>query len=88
VSCGPMVGNRSSSFVMEPPSLWSDARNLVIETFCTAVQTLRRMRWAGHVVRIGDMRNVYKILFGKPEAKRPLGKLTRRCEDNIRVDLT
>jgi hypothetical protein len=47
----------------------------------------RRMRWAGHVARMGEERNVYKILVGKPEGKRPLGRPRRRWEDGIRTDL-
>jgi hypothetical protein len=47
----------------------------------------RRMRWMGHVVCIGEIRNAYSILVGKPEGKRPLGRLTRSREDNIRMDL-
>jgi hypothetical protein len=47
----------------------------------------RRMRWAGHVARMGEERNVYKVLVGKREGKRPLGKLRRRWEDGIRMDL-
>jgi hypothetical protein len=47
----------------------------------------RRMRWAGHVARTGEMRGVYRVLMGKPEEKRPLGKLRRRWEDNINMDL-
>jgi hypothetical protein len=43
----------------------------------------RRMRWAGHVARMGQGRGVYRILVGKPEGKRPLGRPGRRCEDNI-----
>jgi hypothetical protein len=43
----------------------------------------RRMRWVGHVARMGEMRNVYKILVGKPEGKRPLRRSRRRWEDNI-----
>jgi len=45
------------------------------------------MRWVEHVVRMGQMKNVYKILVGKAEAKRQLGMLRRRGEDNIRMDL-
>jgi hypothetical protein len=48
----------------------------------------RRMRWAGHVARMGEERNVYKVLVGKPEGKRPLGRPRRRWEDGIRMDLT
>jgi hypothetical protein len=47
----------------------------------------RRMRWAGHVARIGEERKVYKVLVVKPEGKRPLGRPRRRWEDGIRMDL-
>jgi hypothetical protein len=47
----------------------------------------RRMRWAGHVAWMGDGRGVYRVLAGKPEGKRPLERLRRRWEDNIRMDL-
>jgi hypothetical protein len=47
----------------------------------------RRMRWAGHVARVGEERNVYKVLVGKPEGKRPLGRPRRRWENGIRIDL-
>jgi hypothetical protein len=47
----------------------------------------RRMRWAGHVACMGEERKVYKVLVGKPEGKRPLGKPRRRWEDGIRMDL-
>ena len=47
----------------------------------------RRMRWAGHVARMGERRGVYRILVGKPEGKRPLGRPRRRWEDNIKMDL-
>jgi hypothetical protein len=45
-----------------------------------------RMRWGGHVARLGEKRNAYRILVGKPEGKRPLGRPRRRCEDNIKMD--
>jgi hypothetical protein len=47
----------------------------------------RRMRWAGHVARMGEKRNVYRLLMGKPEGRRPLGSLRPRWMDNIRKDL-
>ena len=47
----------------------------------------RRMRWAGHVARMGEERVVYRVLVGKPEGKRPLGRHRRRCVYNIRMDL-
>jgi len=48
----------------------------------------RRLRWTGHVARMGEGRSVYRVLIGKPECKRPLGKPRRRREDNIKMDLT
>jgi len=45
------------------------------------------MRWAGHIARIGERRDVYRVLEGKPEGKRPLGKPRRRWKDNIKMDL-
>jgi len=47
----------------------------------------RRMRWAGHVARMGEEREVYRVLVGKPEGRRPLGRPRRRWADNIRTDL-
>jgi len=47
----------------------------------------RRMRWAGHVARMAEGRGVYRVLVGKPEGKRPLGRPRRRWEDNIEMDL-
>jgi hypothetical protein len=47
----------------------------------------RRMRWAGHVARTGEKRNAYRLLVGKPEGKRPLGRSRCRWVDNIRMDL-
>ena len=46
-----------------------------------------RMRWAGHVARMGERRGIYKVLVGKPEGKRPLGRARRRSENNIKMDL-
>jgi len=46
-----------------------------------------RRRWAGHVARMGERRGVYRVLVGKPEGKRPLGRPRRRWEDNIKMDL-
>jgi hypothetical protein len=47
----------------------------------------RRMRWAGHVARVGEERKMYKVSVGNSEGKRPVGRLRRRWEDGIRVDL-
>jgi hypothetical protein len=47
----------------------------------------RRMRWVGHVARMGEKRNMYRLLVGKPEGKRPLGRPRRGWIDNIKMDL-
>jgi hypothetical protein len=47
----------------------------------------RRMRWAGHVARVGEEKKIYNVLMGKPEGKRPRGRPKRRWEDGIRIDL-
>jgi hypothetical protein len=47
----------------------------------------RRMRWTGHVARMGEKMNAYRILVGNPEGKRPLGRPRRRWVDNIKRDL-
>jgi hypothetical protein len=47
----------------------------------------RRMRWAGHVARMGEERGAYRVLVGRPEGKRPLGRPRHRWEGNIKMDL-
>jgi hypothetical protein len=47
----------------------------------------RRMRWTGHVARMGEKRNAYRILVGKPEGKKPLGRQKRKWVDSIKMDL-
>jgi hypothetical protein len=47
----------------------------------------RRMRWAGHVARMGEGRGAYRVLVGRPKDKRPLGRPRCRWEDNIKMDL-
>ena len=56
---------------------------------CNIIRNLksRRLRWAGHVTRMEKFRNAYRVLVGKPESKRPLGRLRRKWEDNINMDL-
>ena len=45
------------------------------------------MRWTGHLARMGERRGVYRVLVGKPEGRRPLGRPRRRWEGNIKMDL-
>jgi len=47
----------------------------------------RRMKWAGHVASMGESRGVYRVLLGKPEGKRPLGRPRHRWENNIKMEL-
>ena len=47
----------------------------------------RRMRWARHVARMGEEKGAYRVMVGKPEGKRPLGKPRHRWADNIRMDI-
>ena len=65
----------------------AELNNLYSSSNIVRVIKSRRMRWAGHVARMGDGRVVYRVLVGKPEGRRPLGRPRRRWEDNIRMDL-
>jgi hypothetical protein len=47
----------------------------------------RRIRWVGHVVRMGEGRGIYRVLVGRPEGKRPVGRPRHSWEDNIKMDL-
>jgi hypothetical protein len=61
----------------------------MIYTSCHVIRFIkgRRMRWAGHTAHMGQKRTVCKILVGKPEGKRSLGRLWHRREDNIKTGL-
>jgi hypothetical protein len=50
--------------------------------------TSRRINWAGNIVRMGEMRNAFKVLVGKPERKRRIGTYRRMWKDNIKMELT
>jgi len=65
----------------------SSVGNFLPLTLLAPVIKWRRMRWAGHVARMGERRGVYRVLMGKPEGKRPLGRPRRRWDDNIKMDL-
>jgi hypothetical protein len=47
----------------------------------------RRMRWVGHVAHMGERKSIYRVLVGRPESKKPLGRPRRRWEDDIKLDL-
>ena len=71
---------------------WRKLHNEELSDLCSLPNILRvvkwrRMRWAGHVARMGEGRGVHRVLVGKPEGKRPLGRLRRRWDYNIKIDL-
>jgi hypothetical protein len=71
---------------------WRKLQNDQLRSLYSSPNTVRmiksrRMRWAGHVARMGEGRGVYKILVGSPEGKRLLERPRRRWEDNIKMDL-
>jgi hypothetical protein len=63
-----------------------ELHNLYFSPTIVRVIKSRRMRWAGHVARMGEERGVYRVLVGKPEGNRPLGRPRLRWEDNIMTD--
>jgi hypothetical protein len=76
----------------EEDGLWRKLHN---DELCSLYSSLnivrviksRRMKWVGHVACMGEGRGVYRVLIGRPEGKRPLGKPRHRWEDNIKLDL-
>jgi hypothetical protein len=64
-----------------------ELHNLYSSPSIIRIIKLRRIRWAGHVARMGEKRNVYRLLVGKPEGKRSLGRPRCRWIDNIKMDL-
>jgi hypothetical protein len=64
-----------------------ELHNLYCSPSIIRIINSRSMRWAGHVARMGEKREVYRLLVGKSEGKRPLGRPRRRWIDNIKVDL-
>jgi hypothetical protein len=63
-----------------------ELHNLYSSPSIIRIIKLRRMRWAGHVAQMGK-RNIYRLLVGKPEGKRSLGRPRRRWMDNVQMDL-
>jgi hypothetical protein len=64
-----------------------ELHNLYSSTSIIRIIKSRRMRWAGHVARMGEKRNVHRLLVGKPEGKRPLGRPRPKWIDNIKMNL-
>jgi hypothetical protein len=67
--------------------LHNELHNLYSSPSIIRITKSRRMRWAGHVAGTGEKRNVYRLLVGKPEGKRPLGRPRHRWIDDIKMDL-
>jgi len=79
-----MFGPRSDEVTGEWRRLHNEELN---DLYCFVwVIKSRRMRWAGHVARMGEERGLYRVLLGKPEGRRPLGRPRLRWVDNIRMD--
>jgi hypothetical protein len=75
----------------EEDGSWRKLHNDELHSLYSSPNTVRviksrRMRWAGHVAPMGEGRGVYRVLVGRPEGKRPLGRHRRRWEDNIKMD--
>ena len=71
---------------------WRKLHNKELNNLCSSPNIVRliklgKMRWAEHVALMGERREVYRVLVGIPEGKRPLGRPRRRWEDNIKMDL-
>ena len=75
-----------TSWTCQPFNLSTLHRGLIFNGLVFYTKS-RRMRWAGHVARIGEKRGLYRVFVGKPEGKRSLGRPRRRCKDNIKMDL-
>jgi hypothetical protein len=92
-----MFENRVLRRIFEPKrhevtGEWRKLHNKELHDLCSSpniskIKKARRMRWEGHVARMGEMRSAYRLLVGKPEGRRPLGRPRRRWLDNIRMDL-
>jgi hypothetical protein len=64
-----------------------ELHNLYSSPSIIRITKSKRMRWVGHVARMGEKRNLYRLLVGKPEGKRSLGRPSRRWMDNIKMDI-
>ena len=82
-----IFGPRSDEVTGEWRRLLNEELNDLYSPNIVRVIKSRRMRWAGHVAHMGDERGAYRVLVGKPEGKRPLGRPRHRWVDNIRMDL-
>ena len=84
-----IFGAKRDEFAKE----WRKLHNSELHAFYSSPDIIRnlksrRLRWAGHVARMEQSRNAYRVLVGKPLEKIPLGRLRRRWEDDIKMDLS
>ncbi|KAJ4433851.1 hypothetical protein ANN_16163 [Periplaneta americana] len=80
-------GHLKSLVYSSPVPDLESLRNRIVFLEFSMRHRLRRLRWAGHVACMGESRNAYRVLIGRPEGKRPLGRPRRRWEDSIKMDL-
>ena len=82
-----IFGRRRDEVTREWRRLHNEELNYLYSTHNIVRVIKFRMRWAGHVARMGEERGAYRFLVGKPEGRRPLGNPRRRSVDNNRMDL-
>ena len=85
--CNPQDRHKSSASQKLNARLHETLKFHFLSHKCSLLIKSRRMRWVVHVARMGEERGVYRVLVGKSEGKRPLGRPRRRWVDNIRMDL-
>jgi len=87
-----MFENRVLRRIFGPGREWRKLHNEELNDLCSSPNTVqviksRRMRWVGHVAHMGKRRGIYRVLVGKPEGKRQIGRHGHRWEDSIKMDL-
>ena len=81
------IQNKFAALYFDSHRIFKELSDLYFLPNIVRVVKSRRMRWAGHVAPMGERRGVHRVLVGKPEGQRPLGRPRRRWEDNIKMDL-
>ena len=93
---GKFLGVKLTTYYLLLPTLWlggaipphnEELNDLYSSPNIVRVIKSRRVRWAAHVARMGEERGVYRVLVGKPDGRRPVGRPRRRWVDNIKMDL-
>jgi len=82
-----IFGPKGDEVIREWRKLHNEELNLYHSPNCFRVMKSRRISCEGYVTRMGERKGIYRVLVGKPEGKRPLGRHRRRWEDNIKIDL-